>query len=488
MPEDPENHTRDHNVRQASDTLSSPETLTLLNVDDDDANRYAVSRTLQKAGYKVLEAATGADALRMMDSRPDLVLLDVRLPDMSGLEVCRRIKSDAIMAPTPVLHLSASYISSADKAQGLEGGADGYLIKPVEPVELLATIHALLRLSRAEETARVSAREWSATFEAIGDAVCLLDAQMQIRRGNQAFFRLLQSGPESFTGLPLAPLLNQRFGPLDLPDMEDALRSRVRYSIIADAAEYSLYISADPVLNEQGEATGVVVILSDVTERRRLEQAEQQRKIEVEELNARLKRAMAETHHRVKNNLQVISALVDMQVMEDVERVPLSEWKRLGMHIRTLAAVHDLLTAAVKNNQEADAVSVEDALHRLLPMLQSTLGTRRLKAEIEDVLLPARLMGSLTILVNEIVSNAVKHGLGDITLSFKRHDGAVRLEICDDGPGFPPDFNPRKAANTGLELIDSTGRHDLRGEIAYTNRDEGGARVIVTIPLPSDHE
>ena len=127
----------------------------------------------------------------------------------------------------------------------------------------------------------------------------------------------------------------------------------------------------------------------------------------------------------------------------------------------------------MKNNQEADAVSVEAALDRLLPMLQATLGKRRLKAEVEDVLLPARLLGSLTILVNEIISNAVKHGQGDIVLSFRRHDGAVRLEICDDGPGFPADFNPRKAANTGLELIDSTGRHDLRGDIAYTNRRRG---------------
>ncbi len=488
MSEYPENHPSAYSPRYPSDTPPPAQAFTLLNVDDDEANRYAVSRTLQKAGYNVLEAATGTDALRLAAGCPDLILLDVKLPDMSGLEVCRRIKSNAALAAIPVLHLSASYTSSADKAQGLEGGADGYLIKPVEPVELLATIHALLRLSRAEETARTSAREWGTTFEAIGDAVCLLDAQMQVRRGNQAFFRLLQSNQEALVGMPLAALLEERWGPLQLPDMEEVRRSRVRQSLVMDAADRSLYISADPVLSEQSEATGVVVILSDVTERRRLEQAERQRKTEVEELNARLKRAMAETHHRVKNNLQVISALVDMQVMEDVDRVPLSEWKRLGMHIRTLAAVHDLLTAAVKNNQEADAISVEDALHRLLPMLQSTLGTRRLKAEIEDVLLPARLLGSLTILVNEIVSNAVKHGLGDITLSFKRHDGGVRLEICDDGPGFPPDFNPRKAANTGLELIDSTGRHDLRGEIAYTTRDEGGARVIVTIPLPPDHE
>ncbi len=73
--------------------------LTLLNVDDDDANRYAVTRTLQKAGYIVEEAITGADALRMAQNRPALILLDVKLPDMSGFEVCRLVMDDTEHVP-----------------------------------------------------------------------------------------------------------------------------------------------------------------------------------------------------------------------------------------------------------------------------------------------------------------------------------------------------------------------------------------------------
>ena len=62
-------------------------------------------------------------------------------------------------------------------------------------------------------------------------------------------------------------------------------------------------------------------------------------------------------------------------------------------------------------------------------------------------------------------------------------DDTVCLEICDEGPGFPPGFDSRTAANTGLELIDSTARWDLRGELSYENRDRGGGRVIVTFPV-----
>ena len=466
--------------------MSEAAPLKILNVDDDAANRYALSRILQKAGYAVQEAENGAEALRLAAEAPALILLDIKLPDISGFEVCRRLKADPNLRVIPVLHLSASYVSSADRAHGLEGGADGYLIKPVASVELLATIHALLRLRQAEEEARASAREWSATFEAIGDAVCLLDAQGAVRRGNLAFAELFAQSRELLIGRRFTDLFAARFGPVPLPDIEAARQSGLRIREVLDVPERSLWIAIDAVVDEQREHNRVVVILVDITERRRMQREEQRRQSEIEDLNVLLRRSMAETHHRVKNNLQVISALVDMQVMDDAATVPISEWKRLGIHIRTLAAVHDLLTAAVKTDAGSDAISVEAALSRLLPMVQATLGERRLKATVEDTLVPARLLGSLTILINELVSNAVKHGRGDIEISFTLAGDEMRLEVCDDGPGFPPGFDPRRAAHTGLELIDSTGRHDLRGLIAYTNREQGGARVIVTMPRPAD--
>lgn len=124
----------------------------ILNVDDHEAARYARSRLLTKAGYTVQEAATGTQALELSTSlRPALVILDVNLPDVSGLEVCRRIKTDPLTASTPVLHLSASAISSADCVVGLDSGADSYLIEPVDADVLLATVRALLRMRKAEE-------------------------------------------------------------------------------------------------------------------------------------------------------------------------------------------------------------------------------------------------------------------------------------------------------------------------------------------------
>ena len=124
----------------------------ILNVDDHEPGRYARTRLLTQSGYTVHEAANGNLALDMVSSlRPSLVLLDVNLPDMSGMEVCRRIKTNPSTARTFVLQMSASAIAPSDRVSGLDNGADSYLIEPVHPDVLLATIRALLRVRQAEE-------------------------------------------------------------------------------------------------------------------------------------------------------------------------------------------------------------------------------------------------------------------------------------------------------------------------------------------------
>lgn len=126
----------------------------LLNVDDDEAARYAKGRWLRHAGFTVSDAGTGAEALRQVEAlRPSLVLLDVRLPDMSGIDVCRVIKER--WPATMVLQTSATYMTAGDRTKGLEGGADSYLIQPIDAEELVAAVRALLRLHRAEERTRL---------------------------------------------------------------------------------------------------------------------------------------------------------------------------------------------------------------------------------------------------------------------------------------------------------------------------------------------
>src|SRR5262245_61246386 len=113
---------------------------TILLVDDDATNRLALGWLFREQGYRVLEAGDGGAALRLAREQVDLVLLDVNLPDMTGFEVCRRLRADPATRSLTVVQISAVYVGSGDRSQGLEGGADAYLVKPVETRELLATV------------------------------------------------------------------------------------------------------------------------------------------------------------------------------------------------------------------------------------------------------------------------------------------------------------------------------------------------------------
>jgi PAS domain S-box-containing protein len=129
----------------------------LLNVDDNDGARYAKTRILQSAGFEVLEAANGTDALALVKRGGiALVLLDVKLPDINGIEVCRRIKADPDSAMVLVLQTSAALTGRADKIRGLEGGADNYLAAPIEADELIANVNALLRMRQTQSALRDS--------------------------------------------------------------------------------------------------------------------------------------------------------------------------------------------------------------------------------------------------------------------------------------------------------------------------------------------
>ena len=127
-------------------------TARILNVDDHDAGRYARTRILTRAGFLVEEASTGEQALLAVRERPpDLVLLDINLPDIDGFEICRQIKNNPETERIPVMFLSAARLADLDVVAGLEHGGDNYLREPVEPAVLIATVQALLRVKDVEE-------------------------------------------------------------------------------------------------------------------------------------------------------------------------------------------------------------------------------------------------------------------------------------------------------------------------------------------------
>ncbi len=130
----------------------------VLVVDDTEAKRYLIVQSLRTAGMEVLEAASGQEALAALSLQPDVVVLDVRLPDMSGFEVCRRLKEHPATSTIPVLYVSTLLEDEELEAHLFEDGADGYVPQPIEPKHLVAQTWALVRMRRAEQ-ARQRERE-----------------------------------------------------------------------------------------------------------------------------------------------------------------------------------------------------------------------------------------------------------------------------------------------------------------------------------------
>ena len=131
----------------------------VLIVDDNPTNRYLLAQWLRRAGHEIIEAVDGADALEQLAGTapaalPEVAVLDVVLPDMNGFELCRRIKAADQTSDMPVIHVSATAVSVTDRTQGLHGGADAYLTEPVDPAELIATVTAVLRYTRARRAAQ----------------------------------------------------------------------------------------------------------------------------------------------------------------------------------------------------------------------------------------------------------------------------------------------------------------------------------------------
>ncbi len=247
-----------------------------------------------------------------------------------------------------------------------------------------------------------------------------------------------------------------------------------REHIRKDGSRFWAYGIMTGLKDENGKLRSFVKILRDFTERKSYEE--------------RLERAVAETNHRVKNSLQVACALVEMQIQEHEDTVPVAEVKRITSHLKAMASIQDLLTHEVKIDAGITHLSAKVMIEKLLPLIQRAVGENQITYQADELRLPVKLINSLAILVNELIANAVKHGHGEIELRLTVETGEneARLEVNNDGPGFPEGFDARHAANTGLELVEGVSRYDLQGKVFYENRLEGGARVVVVFPITQE--
>jgi len=120
---------------------------TILNVDDNAEHRYAITRVLSEAGFEVIEAGTGTEALDRARLRPSLIILDINLPDMLGFDVCRQLKTNPVTREIPVIHMSATYPTQAADVESKESGADRFVCHPKNVYEVVRIVRQELHKS-----------------------------------------------------------------------------------------------------------------------------------------------------------------------------------------------------------------------------------------------------------------------------------------------------------------------------------------------------
>ena len=235
------------------------EMATILNIDDQEPGRYARRRMLERAGYRVIDANCGADAWRVLETmRPQLVLMDVNLPDISGFDLCRRIKSRPELADIMVLHVSASRVSGTDRAVGLEVGSDGYLVEPVDEKELHAAVRSLLRLRERQQEnegllARLRRSEelFRGLFEQAAVGMCVVGSDGRLLRVNDKLC--------SITGRTEHDLMKQELRDLTHPDDRAEHESQVGTLLLGGISEVSL---EQRLMRPDGDTIWVTVTLS----------------------------------------------------------------------------------------------------------------------------------------------------------------------------------------------------------------------------------
>lgn len=459
----------------------------VLNVEGREGPRYVKSRILNRADFAVLEASDGQAALSLVRQHaPDLVLLAGPLSDIDGLDVCRLIKSDPQTARTMVLLTSPGVTDSHRRVQALDGGADSFLVEPVEPEELVSNINALLRMRGAEDAYRRTSQAlhenedlFRQLAEAFADVVWIIDP---------AANRFLFMSPsfEALWGRPADSVKHDPTCWLKWVTSDDRARLEAEWqSMLRDGrldSEFQLerpngeirevHMRAFPVRGADGRCLRVAGICQDVTRHNRAERTlhnEERRKDEF----------LAMLAHELRNPLAPMRSAVDLLQQFSPSREDMFRARDIiSRQLHHLTRLVDELLDVSRFNQgkitlRRDLVELRGALNTAVETVRPLLESRRhtLRLALPEQPLPVRGdMVRLTQIFANLLHNAAKFTPegGQIAVEATASDGKVVVRVRDNGNGLSTDmqrqlFDPlAPAAGGGDADAHGAAEHDDR--------------------------
>ncbi|WP_095113394.1 response regulator [Pseudomonas sp. Irchel 3H7] len=504
----------------------------LLIVDDNVATRYALRRRLERHGYEVLEAGTGGEGLALIDSEAlDALILDVNLPDMSGFDIVRKLRADTRTALLPVIHVSAASIQTGDIITGLDAGADAYLIHPVDPDVLLATLRTLLRVRDTENALRESEARFREIFVNVSAPIAVLDASLKVHECNHAFTQLIldnrdpQALRECFAEDQSAILNELRLRLVDGERWKGTLNMRVQGEIRETEWQISPYrtpelslVFVEDVTEHRHRERSHLARLDDTTTQLAKEVAERVRAeaqlLQVQKMDAlgKLTGGIAHDFNNLLTGIITSLELIQKRVVDGrLDKVQFYSEAALNSAMSAASLTHRLLAFARQQPLDTRPVDINEQVRSLEELLVRTIGERiTLKLELTSkpaiaLVDPVQLESAVLNLVinardalpvggNIWVNTYAAYSHGDPNLA----DGAyVALSVRDDGTGiehnvidkvFDPFFTTKPLGQgTGLGLSTIYGfARQSGGDAHIRSVARRGTEVTIMLPASTD--
>ena len=491
----------------------------ILIVDDEADVVQLIHMHLGNSGCEMLDAFDGAEAWERAQAwKPDVVLMDRRLPDVDGAEICRRIKSSPELRETLVILMSGLMMGDDDRATGFESGADAYLAKPFNGRELHALVSAMARIRTRERALHESER---ALERARRVALSMMQDADRERRKAEAAWSQLQASTQSLRLLSRAienspavvmitdvagriEYVNPRFTELTGYSSDEAIGQKPRIlrssqhsreffedlwtTILAgrkwrgeicnlkkDGTPYWQSASIAPVTGDEDGLTHFVAVTEDITERRRFIAELQEARRSAEEASRAKSSFLANMSHEIRTPMNAILGFTDLLLRDPgltgKQRERLGLVGRAGEHLLDL--INDILEMSKIEAGRAIFNPVNFDLFRTIEDLARLFEPRAHKKGLAfDVVrlgeLPRFVVGDegkiRQVLIN-LLGNAVKFtDSGGVTLKLGRAEGPARLfaEVADTGPGIPEEdhhklFQSFGQTETGIRAGGGTG-------------------------------
>jgi signal transduction histidine kinase len=499
----------------------------IINVDDVEAQRYVKRRDLEASGFSVVDATTGAEALRLTEQiKPAVLLLDVQLPDINGYEVCRYVKNK--WPEVMVLMTSSTFVTSERRTLGLDSGADAYLVQPAEPLELTAAVNSMLRIRRSEDALRSLNLSLDAQVKErgveLGRAINALKSSADRMRSllqttyilqgymtpdgimldaNRASLDSIQAKIEDVVGRPFweTPLFTST------PGMPDAVHQAVMRAAAGEIIQQSITVNLPdgertfdmalrPVKSEAGAVIGIVPEAVETTQRVKAETALRQ-SMKMEAIG-QLTGGLA---HDFNNLLTAIVGNLDLIRRRSAEQ-NVRKWADNAFKAAERGSKLTSQLLAFSRTQKLDTgpVDLNSLINGMKELLDQSLGpTIAIQFELAQELPPALAdanqleLALLNLSLN--ARDAMPDG-GTLTISTavsNNEGGPVLVSVADTGTGMAPEtvaraFDPffttkPTGKGTGLGLSQVYGIvRQAGGEVTIDSKVGRGTKVMLRLP------